>query len=335
MTPNGNTLDARYDVLLLDLDGTVYQGADEIPGAKEALGACAAKQFFVTNNASRGPETVATHLTELGMPATADQVVTSAQSAARLVASQVPGGAKVLVVGAEALAHEIRNVGLEPVRTFEEGLAAVVQGFSPDIGWRDLAEGALAIRGGALWVASNVDSTLPSERGLLPGNGSLVATLKTATGQEPLVAGKPARPIMDDASRLSGAQRPLVVGDRLDTDIAGANASGLDSLLVLTGVSGVIDVLLAAPELRPTYIADDLAGLHAALAEVGFGAAADWHAEVVDGSLLVRYSGGETPSPALSLAGVRAAAPVAWAAPQVHSVRALDESTVAVTASWR
>lgn len=326
-----DSLDGRYDVLLLDLDGTVYQGQEEIVGAKEALALCSAKQFFVTNNASRGPETVAEHLTELGMPTTADAVVTSAQSAARLVAAQVPAGSRVLVVGADALAVEVANVGLVPVRSFDDGPIAVVQGFSPDIGWRDLAEGALAIRAGALWVASNVDSTLPSERGLLPGNGSLVAVLRTATGQEPLVAGKPASPIMDDACRLSGAREPLVVGDRLDTDIAGANAAGLDSLLVLTGVSGVLDVILADPRHRPTYIAADLAGLHAPLAAVEFRGRDDWHAEVIDGELVVRFTGVD----ADSLEGVRAVAPVAWAAAQVTGVRAADAATEPVVAAWR
>lgn len=330
MAGQGGTLDAVYDVLLLDLDGTVYQGPEEIPGAKEALAKCSARQFFVTNNASRGPETVAKHLSELGMPATADMVVTSAQAAARLVAAHVPEGAKVLIVGAEALATEVELAGLAPVRSFEDGPVAVVQGFSPDIGWRDLAEGALAIRGGALWVASNVDSTLPSERGLLPGNGSLVASLRTATGQDPLVAGKPASPIMDDACRLSGARKPLVVGDRLDTDIAGANAAGLDSLLVLTGVSGALDVLLAEPALRPTYIARDLDGLHAPIADVEFAASADWRGEVVDGELVVRFTGGL----ADPLEGIRALAPIAWAAESVVGVRAGDDATAAIVAGW-
>lgn len=330
MAEQGGTLDAAYDVLLLDLDGTVYQGPEEIPGAKEALAKCSARQFFVTNNASRGPETVAKHLTELGMPATPDMVVTSAQAAARMVAAHVPEGSKVLVVGADALATEVELAGLAPVRSFEDGPVAVVQGFSPDIGWRDLAEGALAIRSGALWVASNVDSTLPSERGLLPGNGSLVSSLRTATGRNPLVAGKPASPIMDDACRLSGARKPLVVGDRLDTDIAGANAAGLDSLLVLTGVSGVLDVLLAEPALRPTYISRDLDGLHAPIAEVGFEESAAWQAEVVDGELVVRFTGDRTDP----LDGIRAVAPIAWASESVVGVRAGDDATAAIVAGW-
>ncbi len=325
-----DSLDGLYDVLLLDLDGTVYRGAEAVPGARNALARCSARQFFVTNNASRGPEAVAKQLTGLGLSASPDAVVTSAQSAARLLASLIPAGSKVLIIGAEALAAEVDNVGLAPVRSFDDGPVAVVQGFSPDINWRDLAEGSLAIRSGALWVASNVDTTLPSERGLLPGNGSLVAALRAATGQEPLVAGKPASPIMEDACRLSAARKPLVVGDRLDTDIAGANAAGLDSLLVLTGVSSLLDMLLASPELRPTYLAADLDGLHRPISEVSFTPSHDWHAELSGEELVVIC----TASDADPVAGARAVAPIAWSAEKVSSVRAGDAFTAPLVAAW-
>lgn len=330
MGSDGLVLDTLYDALLLDLDGTVYQGAEEISGAKEALARCTARQLFVTNNASRGPDEVADHLNELGIAATPDAVVTSAQVAARLVATHVSPGAKVLVVGAEALAAEVRNVGLIPVWSFDDEPAAVVQGFSPDLCWSHLAEGALAIRAGAAWVASNVDATLPSERGLLPGNGSLVAVLQTATGRNPIVAGKPARPIMDDARRVSAAQNPLVVGDRLDTDIAGANAAGLDSLLVLTGVSGALDVILADLAHRPTYVSADLEGLHRAREEVRFGPRAAWSAEVVSADLVVRCA---DVSPNW-LDGLRAVAPIAWAAGGVQTVSAGDSASAPIVAAW-
>lgn len=330
MGTDSGTLDSRYDVLLLDLDGTVYQGMEVIPGAKDALADCTARQYFVTNNASRAPDDVADHLTELGMNATADFVVTSAQAAARLVATHVSAGSKVLVVGAEALAAEVRNVGLVPVWSFDDGPDAVVQGLSRDLCWAQLAEGALAIRAGAVWVASNVDTTLPSERGLLPGNGSLVAALQAATGRDPIIAGKPARPIMDDARRLSAAQNPLVVGDRLDTDIAGANGAGLDSLLVLTGVSGALDVIRADAWHRPTYVAADLAGLHAPIDEVGFGPRDGWSAEIVDGDLVVWCAGAKPDW----LEGLRAVAPIAWAAGVVRTVSAGDSASAPIVAAW-
>ncbi|CCH33825.1 HAD-IIA family hydrolase [Actinosynnema sp. NPDC047251] len=253
----------RYDALLLDLDGTVYRGHDAVPGAVEAVAAARGRGIgirFVTNNATRSPQDVADHLTEIGFRAALDEVSTSAQAAAAMLPDLVGPGAGVLVLGTDALADEVRRCGFTPVRT-AEGAAAVVQGLSQDLGWRELAEAALAIRAGARWVACNVDATLPTERGLLPGNGSLVAALKTATGAEPLVAGKPATPLLEQAAKSLGAQRPLVVGDRLDTDILGAVNAGLDSLLVLTGVSTEADAAALPPHLRPTYVAADLSVL--------------------------------------------------------------------------
>jgi glycerol 3-phosphatase-2 len=142
-----------------------------------------------------------------------------------------------------------------------ENPVAVVQGHSPDTGWRDLAEGCIALRAGADWVACNVDSTLPTDRGMLPGNGSMVAALVAATGLHPRVAGKPERPLLDAAVRQVGSKHPLVVGDRLDTDIACAVGAGAPSLMVLTGVSTASDLLSADAAHRPTFLAFDLRGL--------------------------------------------------------------------------
>lgn len=250
----------RYDALLLDLDGTVYRGREAVPGAVEAVASARGHGVgirFVTNNASRSPRDVADHLTELGFNAALEEVSTSAQAGAEMLLDLVPAGATVLVLGTDALVEEVRVRGFAPTRQ-ADGAQAVVQGLSPDLSWRDLAEAAVAIRAGAHWVACNVDATLPTERGLLPGNGSLVAAVRTATGQEPLVAGKPATPLLEQAAKSLGAQRPLVVGDRLDTDILGAVHAGMDSLLVLTGVSTAQDVEALPEELRPTYVATDL-----------------------------------------------------------------------------
>ncbi|NLG54513.1 MAG: HAD-IIA family hydrolase [Rhodococcus sp.] len=275
IAPSGSALSdsgplySAYDELLLDLDGTLYRGPDAIPGAVAALADLPTRLLYVTNNASRSPRDVAEHLTELGFAASDSDVVTSAQAAARLLAQRFSAGAIVLVVGAQALVDEVAAVGLVPVREFdaERPPVAAVHGHSPDTGWRLLAEETLAIRADAWWVATNIDSTLPTERGLVLGNGSMVAAVRHATGAEPVVAGKPARPLMLDAQERNGAQRPLVVGDRLDTDIEGANAVGFDSLLVLTGVSTPADVLRAVPEQRPTFIADELAALRSPAAQ--------------------------------------------------------------------
>ena len=168
----------------------------------------------------------------------------------------------MLVVGGTGLRLAIRDRGLRPVTSAAEKPAAVVQGYSHDISYGLLAEAALAIQAGALYVASNIDATLPTPRGPQPGNGSLAQVLIYATGSTPVVAGKPEPPLHAESVQRVGAVRPLVVGDRLDTDIEGAVRGGADSLLVLTGVSTPADVLLATPQRRPAYIAADLSGLN-------------------------------------------------------------------------
>ncbi|WP_067704739.1 HAD-IIA family hydrolase [Nocardia jejuensis] len=256
----------RFGALLLDLDGTLFRGHEVIPGAPEALSATDDSRqqlMYVTNNASRSATAVAVHLRELGYAATEDEVVTSAQAAAHLLAARLAPGATVLVVGTEDLVAEVKAVGLEPIRRFEGAApAAVVQGHNPETAWPDLAEAAYAVRSGALWVAANTDATLPTERGLAPGNGSMVAALRTATGADPLVAGKPYAPLLEDALTRAGTRDALVVGDRLDTDIDGAHCVGLESLLVLTGVSTLADLRTQRPDHLPTYIAESLDALN-------------------------------------------------------------------------
>lgn len=329
------TLAQQHDCLLLDLDGTVFRGHAPTEGAIASLDATDTRKLFVTNNASRAAEEVADHLRELGFAASAEDVVTSAQSAARLLARQLPAGSKVLVVGTDALAGEVAAVGLTPVRLFSEHPAAVVQGHSTTTGWSDLAEAALAIRAGALWVAANVDRTLPTERGLLPGNGSMVAALKTATDAEPQVAGKPAPALMRDALARGRFQTPLVVGDRLDTDIAGANAAALPSLMVLTGVNNAADAVQARPDQRPSYIGADLRDLHTdadALAVAGHPA---WRVEAGDGAVTVVATGRDPGADGLSV--MRATARAVWdAAPDGRRVEVLagDDTARAALERW-
>ena len=257
-------LDTAYDVALLDLDGVVYLGGTAIPGAAESLRkaqAAGMRLAYVTNNASRTPAAIAALLTSFGAPATVQDVVTSAQAAARMLAERLPAGAPVLVIGGSGLRMALRERGLRPVSTAMDRPQAVVQGYSPDVSYSMLAEGGLAVAAGALFVASNGDLTLPGRRGSQPGNGSLIQVIATATGVQPLVAGKPEPPLHRESVLRTGAEHPLVVGDRLDTDIEGAHRVGADSLLVLTGVTGPAEAVLAPPSQRPSYLAEDLAGL--------------------------------------------------------------------------
>jgi HAD superfamily hydrolase (TIGR01450 family) len=260
----------QHDLLLLDLDGTLYRGGTALPGATEELADAArlgCRIGYLTNNGSRSPTQVVAHLRELGFIVTEEQVATSGQAATTLLTQRLPAGAAVLVVGTDALAEEVGAAGLRVVHRAEEA-DAVVQGHSAALTWAQLAEGCLAIRAGALWVACNVDATLPDERGELPGNGAMVAALRTATGAEPLVAGKPEPAVYAEAVDRFGAKHPLVVGDRLETDILGARRACLPSLLVLTGVTDATTLLTADEPQRPTYLGADLTALRADPAEL-------------------------------------------------------------------
>jgi HAD superfamily hydrolase (TIGR01450 family) len=253
-----------YDLVLLDLDGVVYIGPAAVPGAAEALDqvrAAGVRTAFVTNNASRPPQTVGEHLRELGIPAEDDDVVTSAQAAAALLSRRLAPGSPVLVVGGEGLYRALEAVGLKPVASMDDEPLAVTQGFSPDLGWRLLAEGTRAVRSGLPWIATNVDLTVPTPFGPAPGNGTMVAAVSTATGVQPEIAGKPEPTLFLEATQRYQARRPLVVGDRLDTDLEGARAAGMDGLVVLTGVSRVRELVEAAAQRRPHLIARDLNGL--------------------------------------------------------------------------
>jgi HAD superfamily hydrolase (TIGR01450 family) len=291
----------RHDVLLADLDGTLYQGAEAVPGAVEAIQGAAergVRTAYVTNNASRRPSDVAAHLVELGFPAVEADVVTSSQAAAAMLADQLAPGSAVLVVGTDALGAEITDVGLT-VTTEAATAVAVVQGHSPDTGWRKLAEASVALRAGAVWVACNLDPTLPTERGPLPGNGSMVAALRMASGKEPQVAGKPAAALVDASVRRTGARRPLMIGDRLDTDIEGGRVAGMPTLLVLTGVADAVELLAAPPERRPDYVAADLGVLTRDADELMPGSRPGWSVDGEAGHWTLASDGGDDPVDAL------------------------------------
>jgi glycerol 3-phosphatase-2 len=306
-------LDTAYDVALLDLDGVVYLGGAAIPGAAEALrkaDAAGMRLAYVTNNAFRTPGAIAELLTSFGVPATPADVVTSAQAAARLLAERLPAGAPVLVVGGSGLRMALRERGLRPVSTAADRPQAVVQGYAPGIDYSMLAEGGLAVAAGALFVASNGDLTLPSRRGRQPGNGALIQVIATATGIKPLVAGKPEPPLHRESVLRTGAKHPLVVGDRLDTDIEGAHRVGADSMLVLTGVTGPAEAVLAPPSQRPVYLAEDLSGLLEPHPDVtredGAFSCGGWTARVPSGQPLELAGGGER------IDGLRALCAAAW-----------------------
>jgi glycerol-1-phosphatase len=257
------------DVVLADLDGVVYKGRNAIPHAVESLNSAAASARigYITNNAARTDATVAEHLTSLGLAAKASDVVTSPQAAVRLLVERVQAGSRILVVGGAGLIDEVEKAGFVAVRKAADKPAAVIQGFAPEVGWVQLAEASFALGAGVQpeipWIATNTDWTIPVEGGIAPGNGTLVSAVHTAVGRLPIVAGKPEVPIFEEAVARFSAKHPLFVGDRLDTDILGANRARIPSVHVLTGVDRAKQLLAADADSRPTYILEDLRGLQA------------------------------------------------------------------------
>jgi len=291
-------LATTHDLAVLDLDGVLYIGGDVVPGAVEGVRAATAsgcRPAFVTNNASRTPDEVAAHLTELGFTAGPGDVVTSAQAAARLLAERLEPGAQVFVIGGRGLAVALEECGLKPVTAVTEQVAAVAQGYGPQMPWKQVVDGALLVRRGLPWVASNTDMTIPTPAGPGPGNGTLVELVARYAGRTPIVAGKPEPPLFEETRDRTGASSPIVIGDRLDTDIAGGVRLGWTTLLVLTGVTGLAELVAATPEQRPDHIGTDLAALteaHPAPERTGAGwTLGGWRASVSGGALVVEGDG--------------------------------------------
>lgn len=260
---------AEYDGVICDLDGVVYRGPAAVPGAVETLNRVVADGVgvvFATNNASRPPDAVSHHLLELGVRQLGWSVVTSSEAAAAFLAERLATLTPVLAVGGPGVAQALTAAGLTPVRCSELGstpVEAVVQGLGADVTWHELAEVGYLAQAGVTWVATNLDAALPTYRGPAPGNGTLVAAVRATTTVEPHVVGKPGAALFDLARRRLGTTdaATIVCGDRLDTDIAGANAAGLDSILVLSGAARLRDLAYAPARERPTYAAVDLTGL--------------------------------------------------------------------------
>lgn len=325
------TLISNYDALLLDLDGTVWEGGEAISHAVEAVNGAAVPALYITNNASRGAGEVAGMLQNIGLHASEADVVTSAQAALELASGYLTAGDAVLVLGAPSFRDLVTQAGYRVVDSADEHPKVVLHGHNPETGWSELSEAALAIQRGATYLASNLDTTLPMQRGLMVGNGSMVAAITTATGVTPQAAGKPEPAMFLQGAARINASRPLAVGDRLDTDIAGAVAAGIPALHVSTGVSGPLTLIEAPKEQRPTYVAEDLRALRADPATLKPGSQGGFGARV-DGDDIVLSHGREG---ATSMEALRTVLEVAWmmdTPPKL--VRPNSEAAEAATATW-
>ncbi|MCS5498881.1 HAD-IIA family hydrolase [Cnuibacter physcomitrellae] len=254
------------DVVLADLDGVVYQGPDAIPFAAESLSRAQASGVtvgYITNNASRTDAQVAEQLSGFGLTVAPHDVVTSPQAAMGILTGLVEPGSRILVVGGVGLTSEVEKAGFSVVSEAADEPAAVVQGFAPEVGWKQLAQASFAVSAGIPWVATNTDWTIPVKGGIAPGNGTLVSAVHTATGRMPVVAGKPETPIFEAAVARFGATTPMFIGDRLDTDILGAKRAGIRAVHVMTGIDRAKQLLAAPADSRPDYILGDLRELFA------------------------------------------------------------------------
>jgi glycerol 3-phosphatase-2 len=297
--PEDERLAGSYDLLMFDLDGVVYLEGRAVPQAAESIAEArdaGATIAFITNNASRTATQVAAQLRELGIAAGAEDVVTSSQAAARLLRDAHGEGAPIAVLGADGLLEAVREAGLVPVPVGDSSAVAIVSGYAPEVRWKTIMQAAVAISHGLPWVATNTDPTLPTGDGPAPGHGTLVTMISGFAGVTPVVAGKPERPLLDETVRRVGGRRPLMVGDSLHTDVAGAHHAGTDSLLVMTGVTGLAELVAAKPDQRPTWMGDDLTALGrpgcAAAHRDGRWSAVGWSATVAGGRLLVDGAGG-------------------------------------------
>ncbi|OFN38935.1 HAD family hydrolase [Corynebacterium sp. HMSC077G07] len=340
---------SSYDAALLDLDGTIYEGGAAIPNALEGLTEAALPMVFITNNASRAPQTVADQLNELGYDVHADDVMTSAQAAIEMAAEVIEPGSNVFVLGAESFKQLAREAGYNLVDSADDYPAAVFQGLNREMTWKQMSEASLAVSRGARYLVSNLDTTLPSERGFLVGNGSVAAAISTTTGVAPLSAGKPKPPMFIKAAERLGAKSPLAIGDRLDTDIAGGKAAKMDTFMVVTGVSTHMDVVAAPPEHRPTLIGADMTALNRELDQARPTPQAGFTARYDDAEAgVIVLSGGDTEDPRLAnsaeaaVAALLTVVDVVWnseagraGAVEVAQVRADGPAAAAALAAWR
>jgi len=322
LASSGVPLAEAFDLALVDLDGVARKGAEQIEHATESLNRAQAdglREVFVTNNAALTPQQVAAQLETLGISCTPDDVMTAAMACGALLQTKLPPGAKVLVVGGPGLVQAVTDAGFQVILSSEPNAAdqrpdAVAMGYAPTVAWPDLAEAAFAVQNGAWFVASNLDKSLPLARGNAPGNGALVGTVQAATGIVPASAGKPSPEMYQLVVNRAGATNPLVIGDRLDTDLGGARAAGIPGLHVFTGVSSARDAVLAEPTYRPSFVGADLRTLfevHHAPTEGpdGWWVAGGRSARVHDDGTLELDSQGPT-----GIDAVRAACAAVWAA---------------------
>ena len=252
----------RYDGIFVDLDGVVYRGDEPIQDVGSVLDkvrGTGARLLFLTNNSSRTPEDVAAHLERMGVHADPGEILTSAVATAVMLEREGAQGRTAFVIGERGIRNALQDIGVQVLDGDPDSADMVVIGFDRSADYSKLRTASLLVQRGARLVATNADGSYPAPNGLWPGAGALLSAVVTTTGAAPMIVGKPSRPLFEAAVQLTAARRPLVVGDRLDTDIAGADAMGWDAVLVFTGASMPADLLRS--DVLPTYVGQDISVL--------------------------------------------------------------------------
>jgi len=256
--------------LIFDLDGVIWRGEAPVPGASDSvasLRASGVRCLFATNNSSRPPLFYAQKLGAMGIDAAPDAIVTSSSATALHLSKHLPPGFSAYVVGEAGIALALQSIGAVLVDENAEKADCVVAGIDRDFHYSKLRAAQKFLLGGAQFIATNRDATFPVEGGVLPGAGSIVAAIATASGTEPLSMGKPEPAmlltILEDYG-LTPTQAAMI-GDRLDTDIACANRAGIGAIFVATGVTPMELARQAKGEMRPDAFFEDLPALVAAL----------------------------------------------------------------------
>lgn len=253
---------------VIDMDGVLWEGERPLPGLAEffaTLRELNRRFVLATNNASKTPEQYVEKLARLGVRVTHEEILTSAQATALYLRSQTPNGARVYAIGEEGTQKALREQGFVLCDLYDVSAHYVVCGMDREVTWDKLATATLNINAGATFIGTNPDTTLPTERGLTHGNGAILACLQAATGQTPVIVGKPEPLMYQQALARLNADPALTVavGDRLETDILGAVRAGIKSILVLSGIS--TREQLNASDYHPTWVMDGIADVTQAL----------------------------------------------------------------------
>lgn len=260
---------SEMNSFVVDLDGVLWRGPEMLPGVAEFfdhIHHSGTKLLLASNNSTARPAAVQRRLEAIGVHVPESSILTSALATAAYLSKTLPAEASVLAIGEDGLRHALTQSGFHLVETADD-VRAVVVGLDRDVTYARLAEATLAIRHGAIFVGTNPDRTFPTERGLVPGNGSLLAAVQAATDQDPIIIGKPEKIYFELALEKLKSEPggTVMLGDRIDTDILGGQNAGLNTCLVMTGVDD--RKTLERSQIQPTWVFTDLVELTAALRE--------------------------------------------------------------------